>query len=501
MKIASSSLLAAAVLGLALTPACGLAAQQQDLAQDQFQLGLALQSGSASPGPDVSAYVSERLEPTEQEYMRHAMTQLPATMRERMLHTDMTHVSIVVVDAATHTAHYNRPEIAGRLREEPAQVLPGDDYPGVLSQRGRDSADAVSPQLTSCGASPKPGCVAGAGPYRRIFTPPVAAEVVCPSGVRRPCERPQSNHNNGYWVSGTVTTACKAGSFNREAGPVNEAGYSFLGGYSKTPSAPGGSIDAGLQYNYEDDPKYPKLDNYEMFIGISGMSKYVFASTNPPGDLQPNYILCGGSTAMELRVAPWEFNVGTHPGCVGGTQIHSPWQLKACGSVAFIFERGTGGTGQQYNSEVIVWVAPNISYGGWGQFETSDQGSATTPRTEYWPSATCGGCIFKWVTGIGQKTENLNDKATYTATWSKRGIAPWATDPGDLLYTAENDPPVPMTAKLTLCTEFPLWRGTYNAITSKEDCSDTPGVTGIESDVRVTKFTETGEEDSIGLPF
>jgi hypothetical protein len=56
-----------------------------------------------------------------------------------------------------------------------------------------------------------------------------------------------------------------------------------------------------------------------------------------------------------------------------------------------------------------------------------------------------------------------------------------------------------MTAKLTLCTEYPLWRGTYDGATTKEDCSDTPAVTGNRGDVKVANYTVAGELDSITL--
>ena len=245
-------------------------------------------------------------------------------------------------------------------------------------------------------------------------------------------------------------------------------------------------MDAGLQYNYEDDPSLPNLDNYEPFIGIRNEPKLVYTSTDPPGDLKPHYINCGsGPASMEFRVAPWELNLSrTGSGCVAAKGVGSANVLKACGRFAFILERGVGGVGQRYNEEVIVWVAPSISFGGWGVFATSPQGTAQKPQTYYWPQVPCGGCIFKWVTGIGQEQENLTDGSLYSATWRKRGIAPWATNPGTLVLPPFGNS-VPMTANLTLYTEYPLWRGIYDGTTAKEDCSDTPAVTGNAGDVKV----------------
>jgi hypothetical protein len=204
---------------------------------------------------------------------------------------------------------------------------------------------------------------------------------------------------------------------------------------------------------------------------------------------------------MEFRVAPWELNLNTRKGsgCVSSKTVHNPWELKACGTVAFILERGTGGIGQQYNFEAIVWVAPSISYGGWGKLAISNQGTAQKPQPYYWPQVPCGGCVFKWATAIGQDQENLTDGSLYSATWSKRAIAPWATDPGDVHDPIYGDP-VPMTASLAYCTEYPLWRGTYDGTTAKEDCSDTPkSVNGNAGDVKVANYAVDGELDSITL--
>ena len=457
--------------------------------------GMAAQ-GAPDFGPDVSSYVSTSLEPREQEYMRSAINQLPASMREKMLRTDPTHVSLSVYDGATGEVHFSRPELQGRLRLEPSRPLPGDDYPFATATEKEESARPSPERITSCGGSPAPGCTSGAGPYRRIFTHPVAAEVVCPSGVPRPCG-PGTGTNNGYWVSGTVSTECKAGSF-KEKGDV---GFSFLGAYSATPTETGGTVDAGLQYNYEDDPQLPNLDNYEMFIGILNEPKLIYTSTAPPGGPGKQFIECGGKTSMELRVAPWELNLNTRKGsgCVSSKTVNNPWQLKQCGTVAFIFERGVGGVGQQYNYEAIVWVAPSITFGGWGQLATSKQGNPKKPQINYWPQVPCGGCVFKWTTGIGQEQENLTDGSLYSAVWSNRGIAPWATDPGDITPTTTGDP-VPMPAKLTYCTEYPLWRGTYDGATATEDCSDTPrNITGNAGDVKVANYTVDGELDSITL--
>lgn len=482
--------LACALLAALLPAVSAHALQLPETSEDSAQ-PLSLKT----PGPDVTAYVSELLSPSEQEYMRSAMNQLPATMKEGFLRTDPAHVSISVYDGATGEMHYNRPELEGNLKLEPFHGLPGDDYP-MASEGDRNSpSGAVPDTLSSCGASPAPGCISGGGPYRRVFTPKLPAEKVCPTGVKRPCPA-NSGTNSGYWNAGTVSTSCKAGSFKE-----GDYGLVFLGAYSTKPTETGGTVDGGLLYNYEDDPKDPTLDEYQLFLGILNVSKLVFKSTTPPGGGIGLGSNCGPSVTMEFRVAPWELNLNSRAGsgCAGSKTVNNPWQLKACGTVAFIIQRGIGGVGQQYNVEAIVWLAPSISYGGWGAFATSNQGTAAKPNINYWPQAPCGGCIFKWMTTIAQEQENLTDGALFSATWSNRMIAPWATDPGDAKQPI-NGYPVPMTEKLTLCTEYPLWRGTYDAETATEDCSDTPKtITGNAGDVKVANYTVDGELDSITL--
>jgi hypothetical protein len=419
-------------------------------------------------------------------------------MKERFLRADPAHVSISVYDGATGEAHFNRPELRGSLRVEPGTALPGDDYP--LDLPAENNGSATPQAITSCGGSPSPGCTSGAGPYRRVVTRPVAAEVTCPSGVPRPCSGTDGT-NTGYFNAGTVTTGCTVGTFAPRGGGVSDVGYVFLGGYSASPHETGGTVDAGLQNNDVLFLDHPKRDDYSLFLGILDVAKLVF-SGNAPEDPEPETIDCGGKTTMEFRVAPWELNLDSRSGsgCVSSKTVDNPWQLAACGTVAFIIERGTGGVGQQYNEQAIVWIAPSISYGGWGKMATSEQGSTEKPQKNYWPQASCGGCIFKWTTGIGQLKEDLTDNSSYTATWSNRKIAPWATDPGDKSFV-NLGVPVPMTEKLTLCSEYPLWTA-YDGATAESDCSDTsPTVSGLRRSVQVSNYSVEGETDFISLSF
>lgn len=449
-----------------------------------------------APVPEMKPYVSDRLAPVEQDYMRHAMEQLPDTMKERFQRAGPERVSVAIYDSATGAVHFNRPELEGHLSVEKSEPLPGDDYPFPLPGED-DAAGRPSPEkLTYCGTNPVPGCEAGGGPYRRVFTPKVAAEKVCPSYIVRPCG-PKYGIDTGYWNAGTVSVGCRAGAFK-----PGDAGFAFLGAYSGKPTETGGTVDGGLEYLYEQDPKDPTLDRYRLFLGILNVAKLVYTSSPSADDPEPPLLDCGGTATMELRIAPWEMNLDTVPGsgCASSKTINSPWKSPFCGTVAFILERGRGGIGEQYDEDAIVYIAPKISYGGWGQIAISDQGTGKNPDTHYWPQVPCGGCVFKWMTSVAQKQEDLLDGSTFSATWSNRQIAPWAVHPGDV-NTPTKGNPVPMTEDLTLCSEYPLWHGTYSGKTVLEDCADTPreGLTGVETVVRASGYSVSGERDGFVL--
>jgi len=141
---------------------------------------------------------------------------------------DFTYRShIFFVDQATGEVHQNRPDLAGGLLTKPADPLPGDDYPlaGVDTLLRTDNdgwaddenalefaGEGGSPiPLVSCGSRPFPGCYGGSGAYRRIFTPPLPAERVCPNGPLPGACAGANYSNSGYFNTGVVTTFCNAG--------------------------------------------------------------------------------------------------------------------------------------------------------------------------------------------------------------------------------------------------------------------------------------------------
>jgi hypothetical protein len=445
---------------------------------------------------DMSDYVSPQLEGLEVEFMHRQANRLPARIKDHMLRTDREHYDLIVVEGATGRVHYNRTDLAGRLEFQPDTPLPGDEYPG--DQASDDSKKNSPHPLGTCGVSgtPFPGCYSGSGAYRRIFTTPVKPEKVCPSGVPRPCGGDYTNY--GYWNAGTVSTGCMAGSFVH-SGHINDAGYSYLGGWSTTPNVDGGTIDAGLQYNWQ--IKGDSHDDYALFIKIPKVDKLQITASSPVLRIsQPKHLNCYEqvATTLEFHVSPWSLSFG-ELNCIKGGDVVQTEQLEACSTVALILERGTGGTGNQYNGQAIVWLAPNAKFGGWGDYATST-GTVTVKgvrqnATFYWPEVPCDGCIFKWMTSIAQETEDFTDGAHFTAQWAHREIAPAALgetgpDPGT---------PVLMEESITRCSEYPLWNG-YGEKTVESDCANTPKTaTGLAASVQVNHYTVTGEIDVITL--
>jgi hypothetical protein len=459
------------------------------------------EDGPQANSPDLGNYVSRDLDDAEYAFVRAHLNKLPDAMKQKILRTDLEHFDIFFVDGTTGAVHANRPDLAGGLTFNPDAPLPGDEYPGeLLATQGDIPEDNSVPQTTSCGSIPFPGCTAGGGPYRRIFTTPVTAEVTCPSGVVRPCTGTYAHTTNtGYYVGGTVTTACNAGSLIHSA-KQEDGGYSFLGGWSATPKEKGSDIDAGLHFH--EVTAY--LDEYyTLFIKIPGYSTIeITKSTDPPGDRTPADIDCGKETQIEFRVAPWPLDFGDTPECKGSATVPLAYMVKACQTVAFIAERGFGGVGSQYNEQAIVWVAPSVTFGGWGTLATSTQGvswgGAYHQVPAYWPQAPCGGCIFKWMTAIAQSPQNLDDGSNYTATWSDRSIAQWAFGP-DYKGPIVAGYPYPMTKDLTRCSEYPLWSD-YNPLSVISDCGNTPvGLSPDNGRVHVTDYSVIRETDTINL--
>jgi hypothetical protein len=383
---------------------------------------------------DLGAFASPLLAPGERQYMQYYLNSLPDRTKSEIAGFAPANVHLTVIDGATGRFHYSQAADIGTMQSIDGMSLPGDDdYPGTGANLGFN-----------------PGSSASTGPYRRDYTPGLKANPQARSAER------------SYYDGAVVSVACHAGSFNHTS-PHNDAGFLYLGGWSATPGALGGAVDAGLQYNYELSPK--SNDDYSPFIAISKVKGYVATGMHVP---------CGGSVFLEFLMSP----AGQRPGCI----ITDP----TCPSYALLVSAFV--TSKIFY--IAEYIAPNVAQGGW-----ADEYSYTSnDGTAYASEVPCGGCVFKFMTSIGQTQKGVDytDRSTYAATWSSKEIACAATV-CDGIHAA-----VPIPASLTLCSEYPLWKKPYDP--AARDCTNIPpGLSGLPLSVSVAGFSDTGEADSISL--
>ena len=425
-------------------------------------------------GSDLSAYVSPNLDPAEQELMRTYMNEFSLDAKLRIRDTSPENVHVAIVDGATGIIHYNHTEDVGSLEVQEGLSLPGDEHPSVQS-------DEPPSDPTQSG---NPGVFGGSGPYRRVYTVPVKP-------IPRDTVGGFKGYANGKYVtSGWVTTACKSGAF-----AAGDTGYAYLGGWSggwntvKGALALASVVDAGLQYS-------PALDDYAMFMNL-GKPTGIIHKGNSPDAVQPFRIACAplGKTHLIFTVAPeippinppseclWE---GKKPTFFGPSQ--------ACVAYGLILEADSDhveGRIGKVTTQFILWVAPSVDTGGWADAFTF-VGTWSNGKKEklYRGEAPCDSCIFKWMTSIAQKKQNLKDGSTNTATWSQRQISVYAIGKNTGALTS-------LTPDLTDCTEYPLWNPPYSN-DYKADCKNTPsGLEGVANTIGVTGYSSVGETDTI----
>lgn len=420
-------LIRAIIVGMILIPAAAFAQTTTSAAQE-------INAGS---------YLSPRLGSSERDYFHNELGVLPVLVNVSRSEISPDTVSLVMIDGATGTVHYSRPEEAGTWHR---RASPEDLPDGVT-----DGFD--------------PGYYAKSGPYRRVYTIPV------------PGADGQYNSNSvAKGIEATVTVACKNGTHKK-----GDEGHIYLGGWSSTPNADGGTVDAGLQYNYGQS----KLsgDNYSPFMNLGKKIGYWFKDA-PPGNAKgqkTGYVNCGGAVEMAFGILS---TVTTAGGCNGGGPKVN------CERYDLILEILP--VGSKKPLQVVIWAPPYLYKpgtfeGGWGTV-SGDKSNGYTVDTS------CPGCIFKFMTLIAQPPPGrYTDGSSFSATWSNRVIS------CSLIQTCGDggDAPVPLTDDIVDCSEYPLWT-TYSD--SSHDCSNMPPViTGVSSSVLVTGYSATGETDSISL--
>ena len=371
--------------------------------------------------------------------MAFQVSHLPQHLQDMLAASDPKQVHLTFIDGRTGAIHHNRPEDAGSITEADVTELPGDLRPGLR------------PPPTG---GYDPGVTKNTGPYRRVYTTPLKA---------MPAKYAKSGAT--YFTGAVVSIGCKAGTFTHDS----DIGFTYLGGWSSDTTKPGSSVDAGLQYS---DSK----DNYAPFVAVSGSEDY----TGVKGYVATgSRIPCNDSTPIVL-----EFDVypalltsdckGTDPDC------HS----YALG-LAVANTKG-------HLEQAVFWIVPNegsslgVDFGGWATL--NDDGK------NYWTETRCGGCLFKYMTSIGQKKPgDYKDGSSYHATWSSRYIACFA------LTCDDRGDPVAVTSAILDCSEYPLW---YDKVYQhgNRDCTNTPkGTKGLGRSVEVSHHQATGETDTISL--
>ena len=393
---------------------------------------------------DVDSYVSPRLDPAEQDYFRDEVGPLRLLVNVDPTNISPDSISVAVIDSETGTVHYSRPEDVGTWHRRASSE---DDPEGITNDYD-------------------PGYYAKSGPYRRVYTIPVPGS-----------NGEYNDASEAKGIEGTVTVACTDGTHKK-----GDEGHIYLGGWSTTPNADGGTVDAGLQYNYKQSDK--SGDNYSPFINLGKAIGYWFKDA-PPGNPKAQIagkIPCGGSVTMGFGMI---HTLTTAGACKHGAGSPSCQRYDL---VLEILEPGTTTVLQ-----AVIWAppyrdSPGTFEGGWGQLEQLPDNGGYTVDTS------CPGCIFKWMTSIAQPPPGrYTDGSTFSATWSNREIS------CALIQTCGDGPegPVPLTDDITDCSEYPLWT-TYSD--SSQDCMNTPSsVTGVAASVQVSGYSATGETDSISL--
>lgn len=397
-------------------------------------------------GANLSAFVSPGLPAAERDYIMFRIGRLPRHLREMLANSDPAEVHLTFIDGRTGAIHHNRPEDVGTVREADAVELPGDLAPGFRPPP----------------AGYDPGVTKNTGPYRRIYTTPLKA---MPANYAKALA--------SYFSGAEVSVGCNAGSFKHDE-THSDLGYTYLGGWSTQPNKPGGSVDAGLQYNFEASKK--SGDNYTPFIAVSGSAAYLGTKGYVASGQK---ITCSDTTPIVL-----EFDVfpdvqssdcqTTNPDC------HTY-------SLGLAVANTKGKLLQS-----VIWTVPNegatlgVDFGGWATL--NDDG------TNYWAETRCGGCIFKYMTSIAQKKPgDYHDGSTYQATWANRYIACYA------LKCDKRGDPVAVTAAILDCSEYPTW---YDNVYEhgQRDCTATPKATkGLSLSVQSSGYSALGESVSISL--
>ena len=451
--------------------------------QSDTESSFASEEQTGFSNPDLSAYIAPDLDPAEWAFVHTYMNSFSPDAKNRILNTSPENVSVAIVDGSTGKIHYNRREDEGSLEVRAGFALPGDEHP---SREREQLAGAPTP-------GGNPGVFGGSGPYRRVYTTPVIP-IPVPAGPHPGIDASWGNYSQSGWV----TTSCNAGKF-----VTGDVGYIYLGGWSGTwdtlkgTLGNGSVIDAGLQYS-------PLKNDYAMFMAIGGGSHPIGIITkgNQSDAKQPTRIACGALTHLFFTVDSTVLAPHAPSSCLdNGTEKVFFGPSPACTTYALQLEANSAhveGRIGKVVEQFILWIAPTVDTGGWSHaYKFVGDWNGKHNQTLYASKAQCANCMFKWMTSIGQKKENLASGSTFTATWSSRQITDWAFGGKD----ANGQKMVALAPGITDCSEYPLWHSPYGK-PYNADCKNSPSaLKGLSQTVKVTGYTSGGETDSIALKY
>jgi len=414
----------------------------------------------------VSSLISPAQSDTERSAVSKILNNLPPRYLSRYAKRDYKHQGLIIVDGVTGKIHYNRPDLANSFRKATSSDLHLPETKNPFSTRRGE--------LNRGAASYTPSSDPGSGPYRRTYSnqlPPIPAT-------------DSTNVGAYYEMDGLVSVNCAAGNFVHPNG-IKEAGFSYVGGWSPTAQGGGSSLDAGLQYNYQISPD--SKDDYSPFINIAGIGYVTGAGSGA-------HLACqSGLAAYGFAIMPTFKST-----CDASIEYSDP----NCPTYAFDIYFEPDPSNQYANNVGVIYISDDATRGGWGsvvKFETQPD--------LFFESVSCGGCVFKRMTTIGQSDpanpppadrENLQSGSSFASSWSGTVISCWANQscPDGRSYGV-----VPWDASITGgCTEYPYWNGSF--IPGQDECTATPSfVTGVSASVQVNNFTFDGESTLINLTY
>lgn len=377
--------------------------------------------------PEVLRLIDSRVSPTDRRFLQRILPSIPARFANKNA-LDYQHYAIAIIDVASKRIVYNRAELNGSMR--PGELpIPVTAKPGDSQQTGRH-ADFWAPSTFD----------EHSGPYRRLYTTPNANPNV--TGASDSGQFPGGETADLYLPCGTAVN--KSGTINGQQ--FADQAYAYMGGWSQSYNLTGGNVDAGLMSNAA--VQSTSLDDYTMFIRLSGISAWYFQATTTDNQVVNAFkVPCGpGPVHMEFYDAP-----------------NFPGYTLVLNVSYFDYSRNA-----TYGATIGAYFSDPTSGGWW---------------------ASCQSCVLKRMSSIAQDVnhapaDNLTDGSNFRVQWQNATVS-CGFAPSNCTPAGEESWQLANTGG---CMEFPSWTNGFH------DCF---GNTGL---VNVTNFNYNGEFDFLNIP-